>query len=72
MNFNRVRYTTELLCSIRQMQVSQRLQENAEARDTDAVLGMRVETTGIYNGSAGTQAFTVQAYGTAVITELRT
>ena len=50
----------------------ERMRENAEARDADAVVGMPVETAGIYNGSAGTQAFTVQAYGTAVITELRT
>lgn len=50
----------------------ERMQENAEARDADAVVAMRVETAGIYNGSAGTQVFTFQAYGTAVITELRT
>jgi len=50
----------------------ERMLEKAETRDANAVVGLRIESAGIYNGSAGTQAFTIHAYGTAVITRLRT
>ena len=43
----------------------------AESREADAVVGLRIQTAGIYSGSAGTQAFTIHGYGTAVISRLR-
>lgn len=49
-----------------------RMLDIAEARDADAVVGLRFNSVGICNGSAGTQAFTVQAYGRYVFTKLRT
>ena len=49
----------------------ERMLEKAETREANAVVGLRIQSVGIYNGSAGTQAFTIYAYGTAVITRLR-
>ena len=50
----------------------ERMLEKAETSDATAVVGLRIQSAGIYNGSAGTQAFTFHAYGAAVIAHLRT
>ena len=49
----------------------ERMLEKAETRDANAVVGLRIQSAGIYNGNTGRQAFAIHAYGTAVITRLR-